>query len=757
MHPAWLDPVKFLHWGSIVNRSILITLLAFLVAGIGVIAYTSYATGARASHTIDTRLNQLLDTVQSTLRIACFLKDADLAKEASIGLLSNSEVWRVTILAGGETLADESRTNAPRPPALGDVRLNVLERPIHSPFTPDKVVGKVRLEPNPEVIATQRNEDILLAVKQLAWQLLLVSAAIVTALIVFVVRPISRMSQDLHRMDPTTGDRLVIPPGHENTEIGHLVTDVNQLSDHLVATLNEAREARLAAEAASDAKSHFLANMSHEIRTPLTAVQGFARIGARDSHDAASRETFNRILDAGALLMGVINDILDFSKIEAGKLLIERRPFRLADITGEAMMLLTPRAVEKGLDLNLRSSPDLPEWVLGDPMRIRQIIINLLSNAVKFSRHGNIDLTILRAEDEIWFAVRDDGIGMTAEEVARLFRPFEQADSSTTRKYGGTGLGLSISMNLASLMGGTLQVVSTPWRGSTFTLQLPLKQAAIPSGDAAASLAPFDLQGKLAGFNILAAEDIEANRLILADMLDEAGATHVFAENGRAALEQVLAAPHAFDAVLMDVQMPEMDGNEATRRIHEIVPTLPVIGLTAHGLTQDRATCIAAGMKDHVTKPIDPKALITSILCWATPGRLIARPRHIADSSASPPPAALPATSAAPIDWGRLDRRFKGKRSFILKIFRSTLTEHADAAARLRTLAAAKDFEALAFLAHTLKGVFGNLAATPSQEFAARVELAARQEDAACFALAGELADRIGPLFAELERHIKAG
>ena len=749
--------MKLLPKDGIVNRSILITLLAFLVAGIGVVTYTSYATGVRASQTVDTRLNQLLDTVQSTVRIACFLKDTDLAKEVSMGLLSNSEVWRVTILADEEMLADQSRTDAPHAPALADLRLNTLERPIHSPFTPDKVVGKVRLEPNPEVIAAQRTADILLAVKQLVWQLLLVSVAIVTALIVFVVRPISRMSLVLHQMDPMTGDRLSMPPGHENTEIGHLVSDINQLSDHLVTALNEAREARLAAEAASDAKGHFLANMSHEIRTPLTAVQGFARIGARDSHDAASRETFNRIFDAGTHLLGVINDILDFSKIEAGKLLVESRPFRLAEITGEAMALISARAAEKGLEVHLRPSTDLPEWVLGDPMRIRQILANLLSNAIKFSRHGSIDLTVLRAEDEIWFAVRDEGIGMTEEEISRLFRPFEQADSSTTRKYGGTGLGLSISMNLASLMGGTIQVVSTPWRGSTFTLQLPLKETTLPHpGDA--ELDPkFDLKGKLAGFHILAAEDIEANRLILADMLDESGATHVFAENGRAALEQVVAAPHTFDVVLMDVQMPEMDGNEATRRIHEIVPTLPIIGLTAHGLTQDRATCLAAGMKDHITKPIDPKALITSILCWATPGRILSKPQPVSTTPEAPPPSPAHAPDGAPIDWELLDRRFKGKRSFVLKIFGSTLTEHADAADRLRTLAAAKDFEGLAFYAHTLKGVFGNLAATPSQEFAARVEMAARQQDAAGFALADELANLITPLFAELQRHINAG
>jgi signal transduction histidine kinase len=258
-------------------------------------------------------------------------------------------------------LADESRMDTAGKPALSDIRLNALERRIDSPFTPGKFVGSIRLEPNPEVIAAQRSEDILLAVKQVVWQLLLVSGAIGTALITFVVRPISRMSRALHKMDPTTGSRLFIPPGHENTEIGRLVGDINELSNHLVAALNEAREARLAAETASEAKSHFLANMSHEIRTPLTAVQGFARIGSRDSQDPASRETFTRILEAGSHLLDVINDILDFSKIEAGKLAIENRPFHLLGITTETVSLMSGRAAEKGLEFNYRPSPDLPE------------------------------------------------------------------------------------------------------------------------------------------------------------------------------------------------------------------------------------------------------------------------------------------------------------------------------------------------------------------------------------------------------------
>ncbi|MBS3934892.1 MAG: hypothetical protein KGZ43_01860, partial [Sulfuritalea sp.] len=208
--------------GGIILRSILVTLFAFLVAGVAAVSYTSYATAQRAIVAVDQRLNRLLDTVLSTVRIACFLRDADLAREVSEGLLGNPEVLRVTILADGATLADAVRAADAGAPSPGDYRLDRLERVIHSPFTPGQVVGLVRLEPNPDVIEAQRNDYILLAVQQLAWSLLLVSGAIVAALILLVVRPMSRMSAELHELDPLQGDRLVPPAGHENTEIGRL-------------------------------------------------------------------------------------------------------------------------------------------------------------------------------------------------------------------------------------------------------------------------------------------------------------------------------------------------------------------------------------------------------------------------------------------------------------------------------------------------------------------------------------------------------
>lgn len=629
--------------GGIILRSILVTLFAFLVAGVAAVSYTSYATAQRAIVAVDQRLNRLLDTVLSTVRIACFLRDADLAREVSEGLLGNPEVLRVTILADGATLADAVRAADAGAPSPGDYRLDRLERVIHSPFTPGQVVGLVRLEPNPDVIEAQRNDYILLAVQQLAWSLLLVSGAIVAALILLVVRPMSRMSAELHELDPLQGDRLVPPAGHENTEIGRLAQDVNRLADQLVAVLGEAREARLAAEAASAGKSRFLSQMSHAIRAPLTAVQGFARIGMRDSSDPAGRTAFHRIHEAGAQLLDVINDTLDFSRLEAGTLTLEARPFHPAEVAAEAIAQVRELATEKGLELVYRPSPDLPAGVIGDPPRLRQILVHLLQSAIRSSSHGTVELIVLGAEDELWFAVRDEGIGMTEEEIARLFRPFDPSGRPGARPSSDVRLGLAIAMNLASLMGGDLRVVSMPWRGSTFTLQLPLRQAPVGPASATAVPAQFSPAGKLAGFRVLAAEDLEVNRLVLADLLDEAGAAGVMVADGRAALARVSGAPQDFDVVLMDVEMPGMDGIAATRQIRAIAPALPVIGLTAHDRSQDRATALAAGMKDYLLKPIDPKALVTAILCWATPGRAAAQaarpPVRIAEPSAGADPA----------------------------------------------------------------------------------------------------------------------
>jgi signal transduction histidine kinase/DNA-binding NarL/FixJ family response regulator len=739
---------------GIVLRSILITVIAFLFAGIGSVAYVIHATGERATQTIDTRLNQLLDTVQSTLRIACFLNDEDLAKEVALGLLGNSEVLRVRIDGAVQVLANERRASE----GTGELQA-ALERKIVSPFNADVAVGRISLVPDPAVIERQRDADVLLAVQQLVWQLLFVSFVIIAAMVVLIVRPMSRMSYALHHMDPTSGDRLAIPAGHERTEIGRLARDVNELADHLVEAIDEARDARVAAEAASMAKSSFLANMSHEVRTPLNAVLGLARIGLKQNHGRKTAASFERILASGEHLLGVINDILDFSKIEAGKIEIDMQPMRPADIVAQIADLFAARAEEKGLMLESRCGAELPEWVSGDAVRIRQILSNLVSNAIKFTARGKVDLFAMCPDGEIWFVVRDEGIGLTPEEVSRLFRPFEQADSSTTRKYGGTGLGLAISMNLASLMGGSIQVASTPGQGSTFTLHLPLRRIAAPA-DASPAAAVDEMVAALSGLRILAAEDVEVNRIILEDMLLEAGAVCTFAENGRVALERVMAAPDGFDVVLMDVQMPEMDGYEATRRIHEIVPGLPIIGLTAYVMREERERCLKVGMADHVSKPVKYDELIAAIHRHVVAREGSMRQSAVlsgaAQSGGDRQVAHEPHPAAGEVDWGLLDARFNSKQNLIDRICRAALDGHAATPARLRSLADAGDHAELAFLAHSLKSVCGNLSATACHDLAVALEATAKRQAEDGPALARTLAYKIDRMIAELRWHIEA-
>ena len=385
--------------------------------------------------------------------------------------------------------------------------------------------------------------------------------------------------------------------------------------------------AKAAAETASLAKSSFLANMSHEIRTPLNGVLGMAQVGFRDSEGRnKSHDAFARILESGKLLLGIINDILDVSKIEAGKLQIEHLAIDPGRIADEAVALLADRAREKGITLAVEKSVDLPAQCIGDALRLTQILMNLLSNAVKFTSHGQVTLSARRDGGQLEFAVVDTGIGMSDEEQSRVFEAFEQADGSTTRRHGGTGLGLTITRSLVQLMDGTLTVSSVSGQGSRFVIRLPLIEvretgpaALIAAGQqlAAASVAD-DTGSALAGIRVLAVDDYELNRMILQELLESEGAIVDLAENGREAVERITAVGEAaYDIVLMDVQMPEMDGHAATRVILAQAPELPIIGQTAHALAEDRQLCLDAGMLDQISKPIDLTELIAVVRNYA--------------------------------------------------------------------------------------------------------------------------------------------
>ncbi|KAF7600500.1 MAG: hypothetical protein CGU29_02125 [Candidatus Dactylopiibacterium carminicum] len=377
------------------------------------------------------------------------------------------------------------------------------------------------------------------------------------------------------------------------------------------------QRAKQLAEQANVAKSAFLANMSHEIRTPISGVIGTLRLALREARvPEKARHFIATGLSSAESLLGILNDILDFSKIEAGELQIEHIPLDLPLLLDDSMLIMRHAAREKGLRFMLDVAPALPRWILGDPVRIRQVLVNLAGNAIKFTHHGRITVTVDvdTGEGRILFAVRDTGIGIPPEVVGKLFQKFQQADHSTTRRFGGTGLGLAICRELVEAMGGVIGVESREGEGSCFRFTLPLHPAQ------AADDAPPPLPTPtLPSLRLLCAEDSAVNRLILQAQLEHLGQQCIFVENGREALTKLAAED--FDAVLMDGRMPEMDGDEATRLIRAGGPdgtpvrnaAIPVIALTANASVEDREAYLGAGMNDFITKPIDEQRLAAAL------------------------------------------------------------------------------------------------------------------------------------------------
>lgn len=557
----------------------------------------------------------------------------------------------------------------------------------------------------------------------------------------------------------------------------------------------EMAEALRKAERSARERSRFLARVSHELRTPLNTVIGLAQVGLRDAAAGLPVQAhYAGILAAGQQLLDAVNDVIDFSGLQAGLLTVQRQSLDLARTLAQAVQKVEPSAAAKGLSLQVTWQASRSLAVSGEARRVEQVLVHLLSNAVKFTSAGHVHLDVRETPDLVVIDVSDTGSGMTEDELERMFQPFDQLDFSPGRPHAGLGVGLVICRHLAEQMGGTIEVSSLPGEGTEvrFTLMRP------KSEEPQARVEPARGRGRLRGVRLLAVEDIEINRFLLMRIFEQEGATFHFEENGRDAIEALAALSgsndHAprYDAVLMDVQMPLMDGYEATRRIRLTHPALPVIGLTAHSLPEERARCLESGMVAHLSKPVDVDELVGAVLracgrevpdwrSWTEAAPAVAgldappqAPVQVAevlqpaakpsDAKAatpmpdSPAPAQIQDAQDGPsvIDWQALGKSLGMGEAFLHQLAQVVVRNLQPKPAALRAAAEIGDHAAIRQEAHSVKGIAGNVKAQAAFERAAQTEQAAKDETPQALSLAMALAEDVESMVASAQVRLAA-
>ena len=508
--------------------------------------------------------------------------------------------------------------------------------------------------------------------------------------------------------------------------INREITSFKETETHLKELNNNLSTAQRQAEAANRAKSEFLANMSHEIRTPMNAILGLGYLLLKADLPPEQHDCLLKMTTAAEGLLHLLNDILDFSKIEAGKLELASVVFELRSVLMQVINLMEDKATVQGLRLSVVIEPGTPEYLRGDPHRLKQVLFNLLGNAIKFTLQGEVVLDVHSLFDQdnllqLEFSVQDTGVGMSPERIEIIFEPFSQGDNSTTRSFGGTGLGLSICRRLVSMMGGEIKVISAPDQGSTFTFTANFQRATINDMSQHPVKRPTDVRGHR-GRRVLLAEDHPVNRKVTRTILEQFGVDVTTVKNGVEAVAAMVTSADSFDMLLMDVQMPDMDGHEATRQIreHYSAEKLPIIALTAHASEDEKKKSLAAGMNDHLVKPIGAELLMTCLAKWLPRGEW-------QDAAQTQPDECSPKRHILPESLPGFDtvagvELFAGNADVYRRLIINFARSHQGTVQTIRRLLEAGHFSQVGALAHGLRGAAGSVAATSLHDAARELE-----------------------------------